>query len=156
MVVTLAFLLHSSVTGNDHVNLQGNRKPSALADDVYAALVNLAECKSQPAVKEWTKAMRTAAVRFWRSKGRLSVKEENGKKVLYLDGRRMLRSSEINKIVAEEFDRTKGSGAAKLACSLRDNFTGVSKVKVQKILNTDKSHYHRNAKFMNKAISETS
>lgn len=151
MVVTLAFLLHSSVTGNDHVNLQGNRKPSALADDVYAALVNLAEGKSQPAVKERTKAMRTAALRFWRSKGRLSVKEENGKKALYLDGRRMLRSSEINKIVAEEFDRTKGSGAAKLACSLRDNFIGVSKVKVQKILNTDKSHYHRNAKFMNKA-----
>lgn len=73
VVVTLAFLLHSSVTGNDHVNLQGNRKPSTLADDVYAALVNLAEGKSQPAVKERTKAMRTAAVRFWRSKGRLSV-----------------------------------------------------------------------------------
>ena len=27
--------------------------------------------------------------------------------MLYLDGRGMLRSSEINKIVAEEFDRTK-------------------------------------------------
>ena len=68
------------MTGNDYVNLQGNRKPSALADDVYAALVNLAEGKSQPAVKERTKAMRTAAVRFWRSKGRLSVKEDNGKR----------------------------------------------------------------------------
>ena len=68
----------------------------------------------------------------------------------------MLRSSEINKIVAEEFDQTKGSGAEKLAFSLSDNFIGVSKVKVQKILNTDRSHYHRNAKFMNKATqSET-
>lgn len=40
----------------------------------------------------------------------------------------MLRSSEINKIVAEEFDQTKGSGAEKLAFSFRDNFIGVSKV----------------------------
>ena len=62
--------------------------------------------------------MRTAAVRFWRTKGRLSVKDDNGGKVLYFEGRRMLRSSEINKIVAVEFDRTKGSGAAKLACVL--------------------------------------
>ena len=46
VVVTLALLWHSSVTGIDHVNLQGNRKPSGLADDVYAALVNLAEGKS--------------------------------------------------------------------------------------------------------------
>ena len=95
--------------------------------------------------------MRTAAARFWRSKGRLSFKEDNVKKALYLEGRRKLRSSEINKKVAEEFDRTKGPGAAKLACSLGDNFIGVSKVKVQKILSTDKSLYHRNAKFMNKA-----
>ena len=62
--------------------------------------------------------MRTAAVRFGRTKGRLSVKDDNGGKVLYFEGRRMLRSSEINKIVAVEFDRTKGSGAAKLACVL--------------------------------------
>ena len=90
--------------------------------------------KTQPPVKERTEPKGTAAVRFWRTKGRLLVKEDNGKKVLYLQGRRMLRSSEINKIDAEEFDRIKGSGAAKLACSLRHNFIRVSKEKVQKIL----------------------
>ena len=62
----------------------------------------------------------------------------------------MLRSSEVNKVVAEEFDQPKGSGATKLASCLRDNFVGISRDKIQN-LNTDKGHYRRNAKFMNKA-----
>ena len=39
----------------------------------------------------------------------------------------------------------------KSACSLRDNFLGVSRAEIQTILNMDKSHYRRNAKFLNKA-----
>ena len=151
IAVALALFLHSSVALDDRVNSQGNRKPSVLPDDIYEALINLAEGKALPPVKEWTTAMRTAAVRFWRAKGRILVKEEKGKKELYFDGRQMLRSSEVNEIVEREFDRTKGSGAAKLACGLRDNFVGLSHDKIQNILNTDKSHYRRNAKFMNKA-----
>ena len=76
--------------------------PSVLADDVYEALVNLAEGKSLPPVKERTKAIRTATLRYWRVKGKISVKDDNGKKALYYEGRRMLRSSEVNKLVAEE------------------------------------------------------
>ena len=38
-----------------------------------------------------------------------------------------------------------------MACSFRDNFVGISRDKIQNIPNTDKSHYRRNAKFMNKA-----
>ncbi|XP_022806163.1 KRAB-A domain-containing protein 2-like [Stylophora pistillata] len=63
----------------------------------------------------------------------------------------MLKSSEVNKVVVEEFERTKGSGASKLACSLKDNFLGVSRAKIQTILNTDKSHYCRKANFLHKA-----
>ena len=58
-----------------------------LADDVYEALVNLAEGKSLPPVKERTKAIRTATVRYWRAKGKISVKDDNGKKALYCEGR---------------------------------------------------------------------
>lgn len=36
----------------------------------------------------------------------------------------MLKSSEVNKVVVEEFERMKGSGAGKLASSLRDSFLG--------------------------------
>ena len=82
VVVTSALLWYRSV--NDHVNSQGNRKPSVLADDVYEVLVNIAEGKTQPPVKERTRAMRAAAVRYWRAKGRILVKKDNGKKVLSL------------------------------------------------------------------------
>jgi len=68
------------------------------ADDVYEALVNLAEGKPLPPVKERTKAIRTATVRYWRAKGKISVKDDNGKKALYYEGRSMLRSSEVTKL----------------------------------------------------------
>ena len=105
----------------------------------------------QPPVKEQTRAMRGAAVRYWRAGGRISVKEDHGDKAPYFEGRRLLKSSEVNKVVVEEFERTKGSGVGKLACSLRDNFLGVSRAEIQTILNMDKSLYRRNVKFLNKA-----
>ena len=105
----------------------------------------------QPPVKEQTRATRGAAVRYRRAGGRISVKEDHGDKAPYFEGRRLLKSSEVNKVVVEEFERMKRSGVGKLACSLRDNFLGVSRAKIQTILNTDKSHYRRNAKFLNKA-----
>lgn len=60
----------------------------------------------QPPVKERTKAQRTARVRYWRADGKITIREENGKKILYFEGRRMLRISEIKKPVADEFDWT--------------------------------------------------
>ena len=120
-------------------------------DDIYEALLDLVEDKAQPPVKEGTKAMRAAAVRHWRAGVRISVKEDHGDKARYYEGRRLLKSSEVNKVGVEEFERTKGSGAGKLACSLRDNFLRVSRAKIQTILNMDKSHYHRNAKCLNRA-----
>jgi len=62
-----------------------------------------------------------------------------------------LRNSEITKIVADEFQRMKGPGARKLVYSLKENFVGLSQNKIQDILNRDKSHYRRNARFLNKA-----
>ena len=127
------------------------RQFSFLVDDIYEALLDLVEGKAQPPVKEGTKAMRAAAVRHWRAGGRISVKEDHGDKALYYEGRRLLKSSEVNKVGVEEFEGTKGSGAGKLACSLRDNFLRVSRAKIQTILNMGKSHYRRNAKCLNRA-----
>ena len=76
VVAALVLLWHSSVAVDDCKNSLGNRKPSVLADDIYEALVNLAEGKSLPPVKERTKAIRTATVRYWRAKGKISVKDK--------------------------------------------------------------------------------
>ena len=55
-----------------------------LADDVSDALVNLAEGKSLPPVKERTKAIRTATVRYWRAKGKISVQRRQREKKLFI------------------------------------------------------------------------
>ena len=138
------FVIHSCIGDNGG---RGKRNPSAIADDIYEALIKIVEGESQPPVKERTKAQRSANVRYWRAGGQITLKEENGKKVLYFQRRRLLRNSEISKLVADEFDRTKGSGAAKLVYSLRENYVGLSRVRVQNILNSDKDHFCRNAKF---------
>ena len=131
---------------------RGNRNPSAIADNIYDALLMLVKGDPLPPVKGRSRAQKSANIRLWRSKGQLEVRTENSKEVLFFKGRRMLRSSEINRLVADEFHRTKGSGARKIVCSLKDNFVGLSKHCVQDILSRDKLHYHRNARFLNKAI----
>ena len=78
-----------------------------IADDVHEALLVLVEGKAQPPVKERTRAMRAAAVRYGRAGGKISVKEDHGDKALYYEGRRLLKSSEVNKVVVEEFCKRK-------------------------------------------------
>ena len=132
---------------------RGVRDKSAIPDENYDALISIIEGERLPSVKERTRAQRSAAVRYWRANGDLTVKEEGGHKFIYskAKGRRILRVSEVCKVVADEYERLKGTGAAKLVSSLKQNFAGLSRIKVQKILNTDKQHYKRNAKFCNKA-----
>ena len=113
VLALLVLLWDRSVAYKDRENFEGNRKPSVLAEDVYEALFDLVEGKAQPPVKERTRAMSATAVRYWRAGGRISVKDDHGDKTLYYEGCRLLKSSEVNKVVVEEFERTKGSGAGK-------------------------------------------
>ena len=63
----------------------------------------------------------------------------------------MRRLSEVDRLVAEEFERTKWSGARKLVSNLRHTFVGLSRAKVQNILISNTLHYGKNAKCFNKA-----
>ena len=126
--------------------------PLQFQGDIYDTLLLLLKGDSLPPVKERNRAQKSAAIHLWRSGGQLSIREENRKEVLLYKNLRVLRSSEVNRVVADEFHRTKGSGARKIACSLKENFVGLSKNRVQDILSRDKLHYLRNARFLNKAI----
>ncbi|KAL9977788.1 hypothetical protein ACROYT_G015231 [Oculina patagonica] len=154
LVLTLfvCFIALSVATNSKGKGL-GVRDKSAIPDEIYDALISIIEGERLPSVKERTRAQRSAAVRYWRANGDLTVKEERGRKFIYskAKGRRILRVLEVCKVVADEYERLKGTGAAKLVSSLKQNFAGLSRIKVQKILNTDKQHYKRNAKFCNKA-----
>ena len=118
--------------------LRGNRNPSAISDDIYDALLLLVKGDSLPPVKERNRAQKSAAIRLWRSRGQLSIREENSKEVLFYRNLRVLRSSEVNHVVADEFHCTKGSGATMIVCSLKEHVVGLSKNRVQDILNKDK------------------
>lgn len=131
--------------------VRGKRNPTAVSDEIYDCVIKIANGKPLPPVKERTSAERSAYVRYWRAKGEITVQKEKGKDVLHYRGRRMLRLSEVDKLVAEEFERTKGSGARKLVSNLRHTFVGLGRAKVQNILNSDTLHYRKNAKFLNKA-----
>ena len=132
---------------------RGDRDKSAIDDAIYDVLIRMVEGERLPAVKDRTRAQRSAAVRYWRAHGDLSVKEEGSCKFIYskATGRRILRVSEVQKVISDEYKRVKGSGAAKLVASLKQNFAGLGRIKVQEFLNTDKQQYKRNAKFCNKA-----
>ena len=78
------------------------------------------------------------------------VVKEDGEDILYTNGRRIVRKSEVSRIVSNEYDRTKGSGAGKLTYSLKQRFVGLSQKRIQQILNNDQSHYRRNLRFLNK------
>ena len=81
VVAALVLLWHSSVAVDDRKNSLGNRKPSVLADDVYEALVNLAEGKSLPPVKERTEAIRTATEDIGEPRVRYRSKTTTGNKL---------------------------------------------------------------------------
>ena len=134
---------------------RGDRDKSAVDDAIYDVMIRMIEGERLPAVNDRTRAQRSAAVRYWRAHGDLSVKEEGSCKFIYskATGHRMLRVSEVQKVISDEYKRVKkyeykgvkGSGAAKLVASLKENFAGLSRIKVQEFLNTDKQHYKRNA-----------
>ena len=137
---------------NDRVDaIRGKRKPTAVDDDIYECLLKIVKGDSLPPVKDRTKAQRSAVVRYWRAKGQISIHKDDGKECLCIKGRRMVRKSEMSEIIAEEVKRTKGSGARKLINNLKHSYVGLGRKKVQDILNCDKQHHRKNAKFSNKA-----
>ena len=73
---------------------RGDRDKSAIDDAIYDVLIE-GECL--PVVKDRTTAQRSAAVRYWRAHGDLSVKEEGSCKFIYskATGHRILRVSEV-------------------------------------------------------------
>ena len=70
-----------------------------------------------PAVKDQTRAQRSAAVHYWGAHGDLSVKEEGSCKFIYskATGRRILRVSEVQKVISDEYKRVKRVGRCKIS-----------------------------------------
>ena len=57
----------------------GGRKPSAISDDVYDAILTLVKGNSLPSCRKRTSVQKAVVVRFWRAKGGFSIQKEKGK-----------------------------------------------------------------------------
>ena len=94
-------VLVSPVLAVRKVEGRGNRNPSGISDDIYDALLLLVKGDSLPPVKERNRTQKSAAIRLWRSRGQLSIREENIKEVLFYKYLRVLRSSKDNRVDAD-------------------------------------------------------
>ena len=77
------FVLVIFVLAVKKVEGRGNRKPSAISDDIYDALFLLVKGDSLPPVKERNRAQTSADISLCRSRSQLSIRQENSKDVLF-------------------------------------------------------------------------
>lgn len=124
-----------------------------LDDETYDTLFKLCLDRFNVPVKDRSRAQKSACVRFWRNRDAFTIKKSNGKKVLYFNGKEVMKEGDLQKEVEREFIHCKGVGARKLKHRLRERFEGVSEERIQKILSGNKFSQMANAKFRNKAIS---
>ena len=101
-------------------------------------------------VKERTKEEKSAVVKFWRHKHGLQLKTVDGNEVLFYEGKKVVTSTEFNKVIKNEFKTSKGSGPRTLCHSMKSKYTGINERRVRKWLHKDKMHSHMNAQFLNK------
>ena len=87
-------------------------------------------------VSERTNAERSAYIRYWRAKGEINSPNGEWQRCTVLLG----GVSKISKLVADEFEHTKASGARSLVSNLQHTFVGLRIAKVQNIL---KKHLHQ-------------
>ncbi|XP_071482225.1 uncharacterized protein [Diadema antillarum] len=128
---------------------RGNRKPSAMNDDTYNIIVKLVEGSFNVACAKRTVAEKSAITRFNRYRGRFTLQGDPPK--LFLDGRRVLKKTEIQTIVMEEYYKEEGSGVRRIHNRLKDRFSFISEEAVRKVLSQCTTHRRLYEKFTHKA-----
>ncbi|XP_072166910.1 uncharacterized protein, partial [Diadema setosum] len=128
---------------------RGNRKPSAMNDETYNIIVKLVEGSFNVACAKRTVAEKSAITRFNRYRGRFTLQGDPPK--LFLDGQRVLKKTEIQTIVMEEYYKAEGSGVRRIHNRLKDRFSFISEEAVRKVLSQCSTHRRLYEKFTLKA-----
>jgi len=126
----------------------GNKQ--CMSMERYDVIIRLLKGDFHVPVQKRTKEQRAALVQFWRYKDRLHL-DDDGKKLL-LDGREVCRVDSMDKVVDIGLKASKGSGARRLNLRLHSNYIGVSRKRIQRILDRSKRYRQMKAKFTNKAM----
>ena len=120
------------------VDARGDRKESAVNDDMYEVLLGLVKTKGklETDTKKRTLLQRNAVARFYRycKKYEVSCSDTH----VYLDGKMLLRRSEMQRCVEKVVKMSKGTCARYCARKIAISSVGGSCAGVQKILNRKK------------------
>jgi hypothetical protein len=98
---------------------------------------------------ERTKTQRSAYVKYWRLKEKLSL-DVNG--LLLFQGKRVLKKGEIKKCVSKIFKKSKSAGYKKLRTRALDGYAGISRRNILKVTSRDAEFKRFTVKFTNKVI----
>jgi len=97
-----------------------SRQISPMDDETYKTIFSLCEGSFDVPVKERTKSVKSACVRFWRNQESYSIKKQNGKKVLFYKEKPICEFFVVSKILlpvcGEDIEEEK-----KLLITLSDN-----------------------------------
>ena len=120
-----------------------------MSDEQYDIIVKLVQGTFQVPCAERSQVERTALIRFYRNRERFTVK--GNPPVLYFDGKEVLKTSQRQALVINNFYSTKGCGARRLNYRLKDKFTGLSEPSIQNVLSKSQIHRRLQVKFTNRA-----
>lgn len=139
-VYTLGLLV-SDIQGH------GNR---VMDDETYDVIVKALRGEFHIPVKERTRVQRSALVRLWRNKHLFGLSDDS--KTLMYNGKLVAKKTSLKGIVKTGLEETKGCGARKLNVYLKDQYSGISTINVQKVLDRSRRYHLHRATFRNKAI----
>ena len=97
-----------------------------IPDEQYEVLLKLLKNDFNVPVKDRTKIQKSTVVKFWRNKYSLG---KDGQ--IMLNGKPVLRESQVSKVVKHVIRETKGSGTRKLYKRIAREITGLSENRVK-------------------------
>ena len=121
---------------------------SSLDEETYGTFLQLLKGEFNVPTAARSTRIKSALVQFWRNRKRISLKAE---KVL-MDGRPILKKSNVTRVVKNAFKETKGSGTRKLFHRLKSAYRGVGERDIRRVLGQSRLHKQLNVRYQNKAI----
>ena len=127
--------------------LEGVSSISTLDNETYDVFVQLIKGEFAVPVKSRTNKQKSAVVRFWRNREKLSLKGG----MLCFNGKRVVKREKLHDVVKRMYKSSKGSGVRKIYHKLKNSYSGVVERDVHEVLAKSTVHQRLNVRFENKA-----
>ncbi|MES9901346.1 MAG: hypothetical protein ABW168_01530 [Sedimenticola sp.] len=116
---------------------------------VYETIVQLLKGTFEVPKRLRTNQQKNAVIKYWRSKSDFSI--DSNDRLVFM-GKNVLRLSDVEKTVLDEFKAAKGCGARGMKGRLLEKHSGVSEVQIMNVLRNSELHQRTFPKFQNKVI----